>query len=71
MADEAENKSFDRWCYSAVDPRFRLDSGAPLPVLTVVLYKVCGNDPSRFEEATRALRAAFEAGASAARMGDE
>lgn len=65
------NPSFDRWCYSAVDPRFKMDDGKPLPVLTVVLYKVCGNDPAKFEEATRALRAAFEAGASAARMGDE
>lgn len=66
-----QSNGFDRWCHSAVDPRFRMEDGKPLPVLTVVLYRVCGNDPAKFEEAVCALRAAFEAGASEARMGDE
>lgn len=62
--------AFDRWCYSATDERFVMD-GSPLPVLTVVLHRVCGNDPKRFEEAVIALRSAFEAGATAARMNED
>lgn len=58
--------AFDHWCYSATDDRVKLD-GRPMPVLAVVLYRVCGSDPKRFDEALLALRAAFEAGASAAR----
>lgn len=55
-------EAFDRWCYSATDDRVMLD-GKPMPILTVVLHRVCNNDPTRFDEAVRALRAAFEAGA--------
>lgn len=58
--------AFDRWCYSATDARVKIDEH-PAPVLTVVLHRVCGNDVKRFEEALIALRAAFDAGAVAAR----
>lgn len=62
----ADDDAFDRWCYSAMDARVNID-GKPAPVLTVVLYRVCGNDVKRFDEALLALRAAFDAGAEAAR----
>lgn len=62
----ADDDAFDRWCYSATDARVKIDD-MPAPVLTVVLYRVCGNDAKRFEEALIALRAAFDAGAEAAR----
>ena len=58
--------AFDQWCYTALDERVMIDD-RPAPVLTVVLYRVCANDPARFDEALIALRAAFEAGAAAAR----
>jgi len=69
MNDLPKNDDFDRWCFTAQDERIKLDDGKPLPVLTVVLHRVCDNDPKRFEEACRALQLAFEAGASAGRSG--
>lgn len=69
MSDDVGSPIFDMWCYTATDQRFKLDDGKPLPLLTVVLHRVCGNNPDRFAEAVRALRVAFEAGASSARTG--
>lgn len=69
MTDLPQNEDFDRWLFTAQDERINLDDGKPVPVMTTVLYRVCGNDPKRFEEACRALQLAFEAGASAGRAG--
>lgn len=69
MTDLPENADFDRWCFTAQDERIKLDDGKPLPVLTVVLHRACGNDPKRFEEAVRAMQLAFEAGQSSGRTG--
>lgn len=69
-AELPENKDFDRWCFTELDERIKMDDGKPVPVLTVVLHRVCGNDPKRFKEACRALQLAFEAGVSAGRSGD-
>ena len=68
--DLPENPAFEQWCYSSLDERFKLN-GKPLPVVAVVLYRVCKNDPKAFAEACRALQLAFEAGASAARKNDD
>lgn len=71
MTDLPKNEAFDRWCFTAMDERVRFDDGKPLPVLTVVLHRVCKNDHRAFEEALRALQTAFEAGASAGRSGND
>lgn len=60
-----ENLKFDRWCFTAKDPQSPLFNGAPLPYLTTLLHRVCGDDQAKFEEATRILQAAFEAGQEA------
>lgn len=64
------NEAFDRWCFTAMDKRFKMPDGHHLPVLTTVLHKVCGNDPKRFTEALRAMQLAFEAGVAAGNKGD-
>ena len=69
MSNDVPNQVFDMWCFTATDPRVKWEDGKPMPLLTVVLHRVCGNNPAKFEEAVRALRAAFEAGAAAARTG--
>jgi hypothetical protein len=38
-----------------VDPTVSL-AGWPVPAMTTMLYRVCDNDPARFEEATRLVR---------------
>lgn len=38
--------------YDTIDPENVVD-GRPVPALTTLLYRVCGEDPERFEEATR------------------
>jgi hypothetical protein len=35
-----------------MDPTVNLE-GRPVPALTTLLHRVCGNDPKKFEEATR------------------
>ncbi len=42
----------DAFLLSTVDPTISLD-GRPVPAMTTMLYRVCDNDPQRFEEATR------------------
>lgn len=64
----AKNEDFDRWCFTArSDVKF--EDGSPLPLLTVFLHRVCGNDPKKFEQGVEMLRAAFEAGESVGRLG--
>ena len=67
MSELPDNAAFDQWCFTANDDRVKLEDGRPLPVLTVVLHRVCRNDTRAFNEALRALQLAFEAGADAAR----
>jgi hypothetical protein len=69
--DLPNNEAFDRWCFTAVDERVKFEDGKPLPVLSVVLHRACLNDQRAFVEALRALQLAFEAGASAARNGND
>jgi hypothetical protein len=43
----------DPWFYTTVDPTHLHRDGKPLPAGTVLLYRVCDNDPDKFEEACR------------------
>lgn len=62
--DPRENPEFDRWCFTAQSDVIM--DGHPLPLLTVLVYRVCGENPEKFEEACNMLRAAFEAGHASA-----
>lgn len=42
----------ERILYTTIDPTIVMD-GRPVPAMTTLLYRVCGNDPAKFEEATR------------------
>jgi hypothetical protein len=53
--------NFDQWSFTAKDPT------TSMPYLTTVLYRCCDNDDGRFQETTRVLKAAFEAGTAALR----
>ena len=55
---------FDDWIMAEVDDLNEID-GKPALLLTTLLYKVCGEDKTRFEEAIRILRLTYEAGKSA------
>ena len=59
-----QNEAFNRWCFTAMDDgcAVRFDDGKPPPVLTTFLYRVCGNDPAKFDEGCRILQLCFEAG---------
>jgi hypothetical protein len=59
-------RAFDAWCFAAMDETVELD-GRPMPLLTTLIYRVCGNDLQRFDEALRIVKAAYSAGFSAAR----
>ena len=48
------NTTVDSILYKTVDPSVSLD-GSPLPAMTTMLYRVCDNDPAKFEEATRLI----------------
>jgi hypothetical protein len=58
---KSDQENFDRWLYSAVDDRHMVD-GKAVPLLTTLLYRVCDGDGRKFEDVTKALQAAFEAG---------
>jgi hypothetical protein len=51
-----EISDFEKWCYTAQDPR------TGLPFLTTLLYRICDNDEAKFDEGCRLLQEAFEAG---------
>lgn len=54
------NREFTRWCFMAQsDVQFE---GHPLPLLTILLHRVCDGDTKKFEQALDILQAAFEAG---------
>ncbi len=50
--DEFWTSDTDPVLYLTVDPTVVID-GQPVPALTSLLHRVCGNDPDKFEEATR------------------
>lgn len=66
MADKPNNSAFDRWCYTAIDDRMQI-KGKPVPLLTTLLYRVCGEDQDKFDDVLSALQAAFEAGQRASK----
>lgn len=51
---------FDAWTYTAKDPT------TGMPFVTTLLYRVCDQDGTKFDEAVRILKAAYEAGQAAA-----
>jgi len=42
----------DRILYTTDDPETQLD-GCPVPAMTTMLHRVCGNDEAKFHEAMR------------------
>jgi hypothetical protein len=60
----SDNPKFETWCCLAKSA-ITMD-GKPLPLVTELLYKVCNDDPKKFDRALAMLRAAFEAGEKAA-----
>lgn len=55
------NADFERWVYSVKAKGIMID-GQEVPLLTGLLYRVCGGSQAKFEELTAALELAFEAG---------
>ena len=51
--------------FGTVDPTVSLD-GRPIPAMSTMLYRVCDNDPVRFEEATRLVQLFIDAAMLAA-----
>ena len=49
---ETADPRIDQVLFRTVDPTANLH-GRPLPAMTTMLHRVCGNDPEKFEEATR------------------
>lgn len=58
---DTKNEEFDKWCLTAKDPKYEHQL-TPVPYVTTMIYKVCGGDNNKFDEAIRILKAAFEAG---------
>lgn len=52
MADAPTTYEIERVLYCTVDPTVRLQGG-PIPAMTTLLHRVCDNDSTKFEEATR------------------
>lgn len=51
-----------RILYTTQDPTVLLEGDFPLPALTVLLYRVCDNNPKKFEEAIRIIELFIKAG---------
>lgn len=51
---ETAKSAVDQIIFRTVDPTVTLE-GNPLPAMTTMLYRVCDNNPDRFEEATRII----------------
>jgi hypothetical protein len=60
MDDGKTNPEFEQWTYTGKDPQTNM------PWVTTMLYRVCGQDGDKFDEAVRILQAAFEAGQASA-----
>lgn len=48
----SEDPRIAKILFATNDDKISID-GRPVPAMTTLLYRVCGNDPERFEEATR------------------
>ena len=57
----------ERVLYGTADPTVSLD-GKSVPAMTTRLYRVCDNDPKKFEEATRLLELFIEEALSGAQV---
>lgn len=55
MGEAPRDPRLDRVLYATVDPTVEDPPGRPVPALTTLLYRVCGNDDQQFEEATRVV----------------
>lgn len=51
--------AFDQMFFRAVDPTVQID-GRPVPMGTTLLYRVCKEDQTLFEEALRLMRIVFD-----------
>lgn len=58
----ARNEEFMAWGVRYAHGDAVLDDGHPLPILTLLLYRVCENDLEKFTTVVDAMQAAFEAG---------
>lgn len=47
------------WFFLTMDPTVLVDD-RPVPAATVLLHRVCDNDPMKFEEAARIIRLFIE-----------
>lgn len=51
--------AFDQMFFRAIDPTVQID-GRPVPMGTTLLYRVCKEDQTLFEEALRLMRIVFD-----------
>lgn len=69
MVDEGqEDSDFTRWCFTAeleADRANPFNGTMTWPLMTVLLYRICDNQPGKFDLANQMLAAAFEAGRQA------
>ena len=55
MSDPFNDPIVERTFYTTQDPTTSAPNGGHLPAMTSVLYKICGRDPDKFNEATRLI----------------
>lgn len=58
-------EKFNGWCLTAAsDSTYEIKPGVrvPLPLLSVLMYAVCDGDGRKFQQATKIMQTAFEAG---------
>lgn len=48
------DQTIEQILFRTIDPTVLL-AGKPVPAMTTLLHWVCGNDPDKFEEATRII----------------
>jgi gamma-glutamyl:cysteine ligase YbdK (ATP-grasp superfamily) len=53
-------REIEQVLFRTIDPTVRLD-GRPMPALTTLLLRVCGDDAEKFEEATRIVELFIQA----------
>lgn len=51
-----ENPDFEKWVYTSTDDR------TGMPLMTHMIYRVCNNDTSKWDEALSIVEKAFNAG---------
>lgn len=62
MANQLESV-YNRWLYAAKSDKMRIGA-LEVPMVTELLYQVCGEDREKFEAATGMLERAYFAGMS-------